>query len=89
MCKKELFLTVTCTHYPENHLKGVENLRVFCTHIVVHFFFIFHKMCRKVFFKTDVSSQLYLQGEINEVILMGGGTRIPKIQEILQKTIGR
>ena len=30
-----------------------------------------------------------IQDEITEVILMGGGTRIPKIQEILQKTIGR
>lgn len=30
-----------------------------------------------------------MQGEINEVILMGGGTRSPKVQEMLKKTIGR
>jgi molecular chaperone DnaK (HSP70) len=29
------------------------------------------------------------QGDIEEVILMGGGTRIPKVQEAIKKAIGR
>lgn len=30
-----------------------------------------------------------VQGEISEVILMGGGTRSPKVKSVLQKAIGR
>lgn len=30
-----------------------------------------------------------VQGEISEVILMGGGTRSPKVQDVLKKTVGR
>ena len=32
---------------------------------------------------------MWLQGEITEVILMGGSTRMPKIQEKLQEVIAR
>ena len=31
----------------------------------------------------------YIQDEIEQVILFGGGTRVPKMQEILLKTIKR
>ena len=31
---------------------------------------------------------LVFQSEISEVILFGGGTRVPKVQEMLKKAIG-
>ena len=31
---------------------------------------------------------VYLQGELSDVILMGGGTRIPKVQQQLKEFLG-
>ena len=30
-----------------------------------------------------------IQDELTEVILMGGGTRVPKVQEQIRKAVGR
>lgn len=37
----------------------------------------------------DLLKIIVFQPEIKDVILMGGGTRIPKVQEILKKFLGR
>lgn len=37
----------------------------------------------------DVIVLLLLQGEIDSVVLMGGGTRVPRIQEALLSTVNK
>lgn len=37
----------------------------------------------------DDASVVFLQDEIDSVILVGGGTRVPRVQELLLKTVDK
>lgn len=38
---------------------------------------------------SHVTFFLFLQDEIEQVILVGGATRVPKVQEVLLKAVGK